>query len=378
MTSPRIKRITKLQLLSVIAMALTLALPLSSQAAGGPAKGTTPGKPSVSTGATSHQTTTTALLSGTINPRTFATTYYFQYGATSAYGSQTAVASIVAGTSNVKVSKLVTGIQLGYHYRLVATNADGTSYGDDHTVNPTKTVKPGFTLPKLFEPTPLGGAFLLKGALTGPNNVFRMVVLQGSPYPYRAGYTNIGVPILTGAGGAFAFRVPNLTTSTKFRVSTVGAPILYSAVIPETVSALVTLKARSNSRTGLVRLYGTVSPAAVGAHVFFELEKAPKGQGGPKPEKPIRPETVGKGGKGKHGKSEKSEEKGPTFVSKFNSVVKRGTRTLSRFSAVVHITTTGHYRAFVVLPPGAIVSGHSATVLLHTPPSTKKKKNKKK
>jgi hypothetical protein len=375
MTSLWIKRITTLQLLALAGVAL--ALPLSAQAAGKPSKGAIPGKPIVSTGGASHQTATSALIAGTINPRTLATTYFFQYGPSTAYGSQTTPATVPAGTAKVKVTKLVTKVLVGWHYRLVATNADGTTLGQDRTLSTTQSTKPGFTLPKLFQPTPLGGAFLLKGTLTGPGNVNRLIVLQGTPYPYTTPYTNIGAPIPTGAGGVFAFRVPSLTTSTKFRVSRVGNPALYSLVVPETVSARVTLKVRSSSRKGLVRLYGTVTPAAVGARVYFQLEKAPKKeQNGPRAEKPIRPEDPTK--THKNSKSERAEEKGPTFATKLSSVVKRGTRTLSRFSVVMNVAATGHYRAFVVLPPGAIVSGHSATVLLHAAPSAKDKKKKKK
>ncbi len=376
MTSLKIKRITALHLL---ALAIALAVPIASQAATGTSKGATPGKPLVSTGGASHQTPTSAVLSGTVNPRTLATTYYFQYGPTGAYGSQTTPASLPVGTSPVKVSKTVVGILLGNHYRLVATNADGMAMGHDRTVSPTKATKPGFTLPKLFQPTPLGTAFLLKGTLTGPGNVNRQIVLQATPYPYSAPYTNVGAPISTGAGGVFAFRVPSLTTSTKFRVSRVGAPALYSAVVPETVSVRVALKVRSSARKGLVRLYGTVSPAAVGAHVFFQLEKPPKNEqnAGPKAEKPIRPEKTGKGGNnGKGGRSGKPE-KGPNFVTmKFSTIAKRGTKAISRFSVVANVSTTGHYRAFVQIPPGAVVSGHSSSVLIHAAPNTKKNKKK--
>ena len=374
MTSLRIKRITAFQRLAVVA--LVLALALSSQAvAGQSSKGAIPGKPLVSTGSASHVTGASATLAGTVNPRTLATTYYFQYGPTTTYGSQTTPSPLSAGTATVKVSKLATPILLGYHYRLVATNADGTSLGHDHTLSPTKATKAAFTLPKLFQPTPLGGAFLLKGVLTGPGNVNRQIVLQSTPYPYIAPYTNVGAPISTGAGGVFAFRVPSLTTSTKFRVSRVGTPALYSLIVPERVSVRVTLKVRSSSRKGLVRLYGTVTPSAVGAHVFFQLEKPPKSEqnAGPKAEKPIRPEKPGKGGgsRGGGGRPGKSEAKGPTFVTKFSTIAKRGTRSISRFSAVVNVSTTGHYRAFVEIPPGALVSGRSSSLLLHAAPNPK-------
>ena len=72
-------------------------------------------------------------LEGSVNPRGAATTYFFQYGPTVAYGSQTAPASLPTGTATVKVSQTVARILPGYHYRLVATNEYGPRDGRDRT-----------------------------------------------------------------------------------------------------------------------------------------------------------------------------------------------------------------------------------------------------
>jgi len=379
MTRLRIKRITALQLAALTSVAL--ALPLAASQA---APSSSPGRPLVATAGATRVSPPSADLHGSIDPRTLSTTYYFEYGPTTAYGSRSTVGTLPGGTAKVKVSETVTGIQLGYHYRLVATNADGTRRGRDRTIG--STVASAFTLPKTFQPTPLGSAFILNGTLTGAGNGDRPVVLQASPYPYRTAYADVGSPIDTDAHGGFSFRVPRLTVSTKFRVATVGARPLYSPVVPELVTVRVLLKVRSSkSAPGLVRLYGTVTPAAVGAHVFLQLEKAPKGKGrGEKPprgEVLIRPEKTHKRGKGKKGgKSEKSEnsEKLPTYATKYVSVVKRGTKTISRFSMVVRITTAGNYRVYVVIPPGPVASGHSQTVTLRAVPGSGKRKKKSK
>ena len=229
-------------------------------------------------------------------------------------------------------------------------------------------------LPKTFAPTPLGGTFALSGALTGTGNANRAIVLQASPYPYTAPFADIGASIVTNATGRFSFRVAHLSASTKFRVGTVGPPLLYSPIVPARVAVFVTLKARSGGHTGLARLYGTVTPAEVGAHVFFQLEKPAKTEKTAKSEKPAKLEKPGKG------KSEKSEEReeAPTFSTKFSTIVKRGTRTISRFSAVVSIRDAGRYRAFVEIRPGLLVSGHSTSILLRAAPKGKKKQGNKK
>jgi hypothetical protein len=353
---------------------LALALPLSAWAGGTQVTG--PAAPTVST-RPARTSGTAVLLAGTVNPHTLATTYYFQYGPTTAYGKLTAVGELKASptaTASVKVSEPAAGIVTGYHYRIVASNSAGTNVvGLDRVYTPSskkKVAKPSFVLPKTFAAIPLGSEFVLTGTLTGANNGGRAIVLQANPYPYTAGYVNVGAPLLTGTTGAFSFHVANMRTSTKFRVATVGtAPVLTSLIVPAQVELRVALKARSSSHKGLFRLYGTVTPAEVGAHVFVQLEKPPAEEKLEHGEKPSKLEKPSKG------KSEKAE-KGPTFATKFKTVVKPGTKTLSRFSVVVNVTTTGHYRVIVAVPAGALVSGHSTTVLLHAPPAKKGKKKK--
>lgn len=94
------------------------------------------GMPSVQTTPATAVTSGSVVLNGTVNPGGRQTTYYFQYGTTSSYGSQTASVSAGSGTATVSVSATVCGTLLPgtiYHYRLVATNCAGTAYGGDAT-----------------------------------------------------------------------------------------------------------------------------------------------------------------------------------------------------------------------------------------------------
>ncbi|MDD2965175.1 MAG: hypothetical protein PHU33_14600, partial [Bacteroidales bacterium] len=74
-----------------------------------------------------------AQLNGSINPNGIVSTYFFQYGATTSYGSTTPVVSAGSGSSAVSVSANISGLTPGqtYHFRIVATNTDGTAYGSD-------------------------------------------------------------------------------------------------------------------------------------------------------------------------------------------------------------------------------------------------------
>ena len=91
--------------------------------------------PSVLTGSTSAVHSTSVVLHGTVNPNGRSTTYYFQWGLTTAYGAVTTVRSAGDGTKNVAVHRTATGLIPGtlYHYRLVANNGSGQSVGTDHT-----------------------------------------------------------------------------------------------------------------------------------------------------------------------------------------------------------------------------------------------------
>jgi len=93
--------------------------------------------PGVTTIATTTQAThvahTAALLTGTLVPGSLVTTYHFEYGPTSAYGSSTPDAQLPPGSTAQAVSAQVSGLRAGttYHYRLVAGAADGTVAGAD-------------------------------------------------------------------------------------------------------------------------------------------------------------------------------------------------------------------------------------------------------
>ena len=91
--------------------------------------------PSVVTGSTSAVRSSSAELHGAVNPNGRSTTYFFQWGLTTAYGAVSATHSAGAGTKNVGVHATATQLIPGtdYHYRLVATNGSGQSVGADHT-----------------------------------------------------------------------------------------------------------------------------------------------------------------------------------------------------------------------------------------------------
>lgn len=78
---------------------------------------------------------TRATFRASVNPNDAGTIAFFEYGETSAYGRTTAGQDIGSGLKNLPVSAVVTDLQPGttYHYRSVAFNNYGTTYGKDQT-----------------------------------------------------------------------------------------------------------------------------------------------------------------------------------------------------------------------------------------------------
>jgi hypothetical protein len=83
-------------------------------------------------------------VNATVNPNGLATTYYFQYGLTAAYGLTTGTQSAGSSTSEVPVSAAITGLtpSTTYYYQLVAASSSGTTYGANQTFTTTQALNP--------------------------------------------------------------------------------------------------------------------------------------------------------------------------------------------------------------------------------------------
>ncbi len=133
-----------------------------------PPSGTPPG---VTTGNASSVGQTSATLNGTVDPNGQSTQYHFEYGTTTGYGSSTATTGAGSGSAGVPVSANVSGLAAGttYHFRLVATNAAGTSFGGDNTFT-TRTPPPSLPPSASTEPADgIGEAVATLHATINPN-----------------------------------------------------------------------------------------------------------------------------------------------------------------------------------------------------------------
>ncbi len=101
--------------------------------------------PTVLTGGGENVKKNSATLVGSVNPQGEPTTYQFEYGTTTAYGSVVPVSPESAGSGRAQTAarQAITGLKEGttYHVRLRATNAAGTTYGGDRIfTTPNKPV----------------------------------------------------------------------------------------------------------------------------------------------------------------------------------------------------------------------------------------------
>jgi trimeric autotransporter adhesin len=92
--------------------------------------------PTVVTGSATSVTRKAATLTGMVTPGGAATTYEFEYGTTTSYGSQTRSRYVGAGSNGVSAGARISGLTPGltYHFRLVATSSSGTTDGSDQTL----------------------------------------------------------------------------------------------------------------------------------------------------------------------------------------------------------------------------------------------------
>src|SRR5262249_9412963 len=100
---------------------------------------TTSSAPGVSTGSATDVSVTSARLNGSVDPNGRATTWFFEYGTSTSYGSRTSQHRAASANPPTHVPSSVSGLTRGrtYHFRLVATSDAGTTHGSDQTFSTT-------------------------------------------------------------------------------------------------------------------------------------------------------------------------------------------------------------------------------------------------
>lgn len=230
-------------------------------------------KPTVSTGSTSQVTPTTAILAGQVNPQGQSTTYSFQYGKTTTYGTQTPAAPAGSGTKAKRARVAITGLEANtkYHYRIVASNPTGVTSGKDRAFT-TDKIPQSLTLAANPNPLRYGRPTSLSGQIAGTGGGGRTVQIQLNSFPYTAGFVKSGNPIVSAADGTFSTVISGLLFNAQFRAVTTTNPKLTSNVVAVGVQPIVhthvsTHRPKKGSR---VRFSGTVTPSWLPAQVAIQ------------------------------------------------------------------------------------------------------------
>jgi len=232
---------------------------------GAPAAVTLPASPTV----------TGAVLYGTVNAHNLSTTVTFEYGTTLAYGSTvSAVPSPVGGSADTPVSAVISGLSFNttYHFRVVAVNSGGTTYGDDltftTTLNPSATTLPA---------TDVGGSYAtLNGLANGNNGIWSVAFDYGPTAAYGSTATavpsivsgNTGTPVSADISGL----LPETTYHYRLRVFS-GALNYYGADMTFTTGTLPSVLTLAASGVGgsSATFNGLVNPKNMSTTVFFEF-----------------------------------------------------------------------------------------------------------
>lgn len=224
--------------------------------------------PGATTTAASDVTATTATLNGTV-VTDGATTYHFEWGTTTAYGSRSPEDSVSGGGPNGKdVSADVVGLQPGttYHFRVVATNADGTTNGADMTFT-TPAAGPNdnvLSIAKDPRRVTFGDSVTISGRLTGPGAGGETIELETTPHPYTDPFRPVGTTTTAADGSYSLTTVPQINS--RYHTEARTSPRTQSADIKVGVRRRVRLRIadRTPDRGKRVRFRGIVKPGSEG------------------------------------------------------------------------------------------------------------------
>jgi phosphodiesterase/alkaline phosphatase D-like protein len=172
----------------------------------------TTGPPAVRTGGTTTTSPTGSTLTGSVDSRGHSTSWYFEYGTKTSYGLRTSTRTQSSTSGARSVSEAITGLTAGtsYHFRLVAKNSAGTSYGADAVFT---TTGPAVTLVASAPLVIHHGAVALSGIVSSGRENESVTV-----YAQRFGVEAFAAvaTVLTRAGGAWTLIVrPTIATTYK-------------------------------------------------------------------------------------------------------------------------------------------------------------------
>jgi RTX calcium-binding nonapeptide repeat (4 copies) len=233
--------------------------------------------PAATTGGATSVGARSAIVSGAIDPGGESTSWYVEYGTSTAYGARTEARSAGNGTAAVDVSQQLTGLSTGvtYHYRMVASSADGTARGADQafTTRGAPEVRTAAAAAIGPDAASLGGTVDPNGRATGwwiEYGTSRRYGHRTDTRSAGAGISPVGVSVRVAglrAGETYHFRL----VAANDIGTTAGADVAF-----RTDSAPTVATAGADSiTTSSARVSGRVDPRGRGTVAWFEYGTTP-------------------------------------------------------------------------------------------------------
>jgi hypothetical protein len=231
--------------------------------------------PSVSTTGAREGTPTGMSILGRINPRGAATSWHVDYGATTAYGSSTPAADLGAGTSALSVRQRLEGLAPGkrYHYRIVATNAKGTTRGGDRTFT-TTTTPTSATLAAGGDPVTYGRPVVLTGRVGGSKTGGVRVRLQTTSFPFSSPFADVLAPVTSSGSGTYSFTLPAVWMTTRALVIAEGTPSILSPTVVIRSAVRTGIRTITRNTLGSVTVSGRLTPYTPNGFAALQRQSA--------------------------------------------------------------------------------------------------------
>lgn len=208
-----------------------------------------------------------ALATASIDANGGATTYRIEYGRTTRYGNSTTATSAGSGTTAAAVATRLTDLRpyTRYHWRTVATNAAGTTRGNDRSFR-TARLPSEVSIGLSRRRVPWGGDLRLGGRVSGAGVSGMTVRLEQQRFPVDQDFTQVDTA-RTGRDGGYLFTIPSLYGTTRYRVSTSTQVVATSPVATARSAVKVGVRARHYARKR-ASIRGTVLPGVHGTAVL--------------------------------------------------------------------------------------------------------------
>ncbi len=179
----------------------------------------------------------TGTVYGSVNPNGAETAVYFEYGTNAGYGLFSATNVLPIAETLFSVSNLLANLQVGaaYHYRVVAENPGGTTYGADNVFTNSPMADLGVSISSSPEPVGLG-----------TNLIFSITVTNNGPNPSLAVSLTNTLPanvnfVSASEGGTFdsgkvTYEFSNLESGESTNITIVVVPLTWSGDVTNYVS----------------------------------------------------------------------------------------------------------------------------------------------